>query len=213
MQNSSQDVDLFLESLLTINQVSAEDLLRSIYNESNEMKKVEYIISTSLKIIGDGWEVGEYSLAQVYMAGVICEEIFDKLFPESEIKRIDMPKIAICVYLDHHALGKRIVKSVIRSNGYEIIDLGEGLNAEDLVRECLENKIDILLISTLMLSSALKISEVSRQFFEKGIKSKIIVGGAPFRFDRKLWERLGVDSDCQDASDIISVIERLVSKK
>lgn len=110
-----------------------------------------------MKIIGDGWEVGEYSLAQVYMAGVICEEIFDKLFPESEIKRIDMPKIAICVYLDHHALGKRIVKSVIRSNGYEIIDLGEGLNAEDLVTACLENKIDILLISTLMLSSALKI--------------------------------------------------------
>lgn len=40
MQDSSQDVELFLESLLTINQFSAEDLLRSIYNESNEMKKV-----------------------------------------------------------------------------------------------------------------------------------------------------------------------------
>lgn len=210
MYEKTQQSSLFLENLLMINQMEAGEILENLYRENGDIKTIENVIVSSLQVIGDGWESGEYSLAQVYMAGIICEEIFDKMFPETKVKRIDSPKLGICVYLDHHGLGKRIVKSVVRSSGYEIIDIGQGLNTQDIVNACLENNFDILLVSTLMLSSALKLSEVKAQFSENGIKTKIIAGGAPFRFDSTLWKKIGVDADGGDATGIISVIEGMV---
>ena len=36
----------------------------------------------ALERIGDGWEEGQLSLSQVYMSGVICEEMIEKYIPK-----------------------------------------------------------------------------------------------------------------------------------
>ncbi|GAB1475452.1 hypothetical protein MASR2M70_02840 [Bacillota bacterium] len=210
MKDLSRQVHTFLDTLLLVDRRGAEELLFRQYEESGDIKDVEHIIISSMKIIGDGWEEGEYSLAQIYMAGIICEELFDKMFPETDVKRISSPKMAICVFLDQHSLGKRIVKSVIRSRGYEITDLGQGLDVAALVQACRESNFDILLISTLMLPSALKVSMIKQEFKAKGIPTKIIAGGAPFRFDTTLWQKVGADADGKDATDVVTVIESLM---
>jgi methanogenic corrinoid protein MtbC1 len=203
----------FQESLLLINRIEAERILVQSYKELGSVKDTENIIVNSLKAIGDGWETGEYSLAQVYMAGVICEELFDKIFIVDQVKRKASPKLGICVFKDYHALGKRIVKSVILSSGIDIIDIGEGLDVADIVKSCIEHNFDIILVSTLMLPSALKVAQIREEFTAQGIRTKIIAGGAPFRFDPTLWEKVGADADGGEATDIVSVIERVVGKR
>jgi methanogenic corrinoid protein MtbC1 len=39
---------------------------------------------------------------------------------------------------------------------------------------------------------------------------KLIVGGAPFRFDAHLWKAVGADAMCRTASDAVSVIEKIM---
>jgi methanogenic corrinoid protein MtbC1 len=162
-----------------------------------------------LERIGSGWENGTISLSQVYMSGVICEELIDKYLPKFQIKRTDIPKMAIAVLLDHHALGKRIVYSILRAGGFEIMDFGQGLSVEELVAKTIENQIRILLISTLMLPSALKIKAVREQLAARGAAPRIVVGGAPFRLDKNLWQAVGADADGRNASSIIKTIEAL----
>jgi methanogenic corrinoid protein MtbC1 len=118
--------------------------------------------------------------------------------------------MAIAVLLDHHALGKRIVYSIVRAGGFEIADLGQGLSVEELVAKTLEEKIEILLISTLMLPSALKVKAVRDQLAAQGVTPRIIVGGAPFRFDKNLWQTVGADADGKNATSIIKTIEELM---
>lgn len=67
------------------------------------------------------------------MSGIICEEIIDKILPPSDPQRKDQPKMAIGVFEDYHLLGKRIIYSTLRASGFELIDLGGGLNVELLV--------------------------------------------------------------------------------
>ena len=169
--------------------------------------QVEEMICEALQVIGEKWEKGTASLAQVYMSGVICEELVDSYLPRMGTTLKATPKIAIAVLLDHHALGKRIVISIVRANGYEILDLGKGLNVDELVQLTVDAGVDILLISTLMLPSAMKVKKVKEKLLEQHCHARIIVGGAPFRLDPELWRRVGADGCCKNAVDVMRYIK------
>ena len=144
------------------------------------------------------------------MSGVICEQLIDKYLPKLHAKRKDEPRMAIGVLLDHHALGKRIVYSILRAGGFEIKDFGQGLSVKELVAKTIEYQIEILLISTLMLPSALKVKVVKEQLAALGAAVRIVVGGAPFRLDTNLWHTVGADADGKNASNIIRTVETLM---
>lgn len=202
-----------VDALVSIDRLSTERIVMSAINsQAKDMANIETLLVSALTLIGDGWENETYSLSQVYMSGIICEELFMKIVPEQATTNKEHPKIAIGVFLDHHTLGKRIVKSVLSAGGYTVIDLGEGLCVESLVTEVMNQRIDILMLSTLMLPSSLKIIKVRERFNELGIKTKIIAGGAPFRFDKDLWRKVGADADGKNATDIIKLIEGMVQE-
>ena len=186
-------VSLFTEALLDVDKSRCLKFLQGINAEGQNLKKIEEIISESLKIIGDCWEKGTVSLAQVYMSGVICEELFES-YTSVDIDALDVKqRVAIAVLLDHHVLGKRIVLTTLKANGYHIMDFGCGLDVDELAELVKKHDIQLLMISTLMLHAALKVKELKTKLIENGYKTKIVVGGAPFRFDSELWQRVGAD--------------------
>ncbi len=211
MVNIDSLVVEFENALLQINRIKALEIFESCYKEENSFKVLEKVAIKTLERIGEGWDEGRISLSQVYMSGVICEELIEKYLPIFNIERKTSPKIAIGVLQDYHALGKRIVYSMLNSSGYEVLDFGQGLSVDELVNKTIENKIEVLLISTLMLPSALKVKEVREKLIKEGYNTKIIVGGAPFRLDSDLWKNVQADADGKNASDIVSVLERVVN--
>ena len=206
---SEQVSNEFLNALLQINRTKAALLFEECYKGDANFRTLEAMTIDALEQIGLGWESGKYSLAQVYMSGVICEELVDRYLPRVDVKRQNVPKIAIGVLLDHHALGKRIVYSMVRASGFEIIDFGAGLSVEELVEKTLSEQIEVLLISTLMLPSALKVKQVKELLNGTGASAKIVVGGAPFRLDETLWKTVNADAYGKTASDIIPIIEQM----
>ena len=209
-----EDIDLliseFEKSLLQINRIKAEELFEKCFIDKNSFELLETLSIKALERIGEGWENGSISLSQVYMSGIICEELIEKYMPKLDIIRKESPKLAIAVLQDHHALGKRIVCSVLRAGGYQVLDFGQGLSIDDLVQKTIENDIEILLISTLMLPSALKVKDVKNKLTLQGSNTKIIVGGAPFRLDSNLWKSVGADADGKNASDVVNTIQILL---
>lgn len=209
MKNTNLLIEEFQKALLQVNRMKAVEIFDNCYMLENKFEVLEQIAIQSLERIGDGWEDGTVSLSQVYMSGVICEDLMDKYLPKMQIKRKDMPKLAIAVLQDQHALGKRIVYSILRAGGFEVMDFGQGLSVEEIVEKTIENKIEILLISTLMLPSALKVKILKEQLNDQGVSTRIVVGGAPFRLDKNLWQAVGADADGKNASSIIKTIEAL----
>lgn len=210
MIETSIVVEEFKNALLQIDRVKATEIFTNYYKENKSYELLENLSIDSLEIIGEGWENGSISLSQVYMSGIICEDLIKIYLPKNHITRKDSPKIGIAVLLDHHSLGKRIVYSNLRTGGYDLIDLGQGLSPVELVENAIEHQVEILLISTLMLPSALRVKEVRESLNLKGSKMKIIVGGAPFRLDSQLWRTVGADAYGKNASNIVSIIEKVV---
>jgi len=201
----------FKNALLQIDRVKAANILEQCYVDKRDFPRLEQLIMESLDEIGQGWERGTVSLAQTYMSGIISEELINRYLPKDEgaLEGENALKIAIAVLEDHHILGKKIVCSVLKAGGYSLLDFGQGLSPGKIVEKVLRHQTDILLISTLMLPSALKVTEVKKQLTEAGREVKIIVGGAPFRLDSELWQAVGADAKGDKATDAISLIERV----
>jgi methanogenic corrinoid protein MtbC1 len=176
------------------------------------VQAVEQLVLPTLQQIGADWEEGRLALSQVYMSGRFCEELVERVLPASDPDRKHQPRSAIVVLSDYHELGKRIVYSVLRASGFEIFDYGR-LDVDALVERARADRVRVLLISVLILPSALKVAEVSRRLREGDPGLRIVVGGAPFLFDRQLWREVGADAMGANTGEAVALLQRYMQEQ
>lgn len=198
----------YILALLEGNKIKADEIL-SEYSDNKLI--IEEIITKSLEEIGNMWENRDAALAQVYISGIICEELINKYMLELKTKAIQNNlNIAIVTFEDYHALGKRIVLSFLKSAGFVVKDYGIGKTVDEVYGLSIKDNIDILLISTLMLPSALKANLLIRKLKDKKKNIRIIVGGAPFRIDKTLWKDVEADAVGISASHAVELVRKMV---
>ena len=198
----------FTQALLAVNRLAAKRLIVEAVRSLSPLEIAETIIVNALERIGDGWQRGDVSLSQVYMSGRICEELVDDLLPPGDPARKDQPAMAIAVLDDYHLLGKRLVHSVLRAGGFGLHDYGR-VTVDEAVRHSGEDGIRILLISTLMLPSALRVRDLVMRLKSTRRKIKVVVGGAPFLFDPQLWREVKADAMGRSASEAVEIVETI----
>ncbi len=207
MSNQERTAEL-TDALLRIDRVKAGELFANLFDQKATFADLEAVVIGALQAIGDGWEAGRFSLAQVYMSGVICEDLMDRYLPQLAVERRTQPRMAIGVLLDQHALGKRIIVAVLRAAGYEVLDFGTGLTPVQLAEKAAAQDVELLLVSALMYNSALQVTQLREELAALGANPRVVVGGAPFRLDTNLWERVGADADGGTASELLQLLER-----
>ncbi|MEA3490694.1 MAG: cobalamin-dependent protein [Campylobacterota bacterium] len=199
----------FEDALLSLDRIKIREILSSRSDSGGAIPLLEDVVIPAMDSIGQRWEDGGVALSQVYMGGKILEEIVDELIPKKSIKRVDQPNIAILVYKDYHLLGKRIVYTFLKSNGYDVIDYGLQHSIESIIKKIKQDKIQILLISVLMLNSAINTKELISKIKDEKLNTKVVVGGAPFRFDADLYREVGADAYATNAFQAVDIIEKL----
>jgi len=196
----------FRSSLETIDRVAAESVFKEALMTLTPIEVVEQVVVPALEQVGAAWEDGSVALSQVYMSGRFCEELVERALPPSDPDRKHQPRSAIVVLSDYHMLGKRIVYSVMRASGFELFDYGR-MDVDALVERALADKIRVLLISVLILPSALKVREVCARLRTAGTGIKVVVGGAPFLFDDQMWREVGADAMGRNAADAVTIVQ------
>ncbi|MBK7366845.1 MAG: cobalamin-dependent protein [Candidatus Eisenbacteria bacterium] len=118
---------------------------------------------------------------------------------------------------DLHALGKRIVIGCLRARMIEVIDLGTNVPPEKFVSAAVKHDAPIIAISSMMVhtargpNGALKVREL---LHAHGLEDriKIIVGGAPYRFDHTLWQTVKADGWAENAVAAARLVEDMLSE-
>lgn len=197
----------FREALESLDRVGADRIFQQALARMRPIEAIEQIVAPALQQIGTAWEDGNIALSQVYMSGRFCEELVDRVLPPSDPDRKHQPRSAIVVLNDYHMLGKRIVYSLMRASGFELFDYGR-MDVDELVQRVLTDKIHVLLISVLILPSALSVRDVCAGLKASNPRVRIVVGGAPFRFDAHMWQEVGADAMGNSASDAVSIVRQ-----
>ena len=144
------------------------------------------------------------NLAQHFMTAQIAAEVTEKMlekfaYPPEIIGRVVIGTAAG----DMHSLGKRIVMGCLKALMVEVKDLGVNVPAEKFVDVAVENDAQVIAISAMMVHTASgengsrKVRQILR---ERGLEDriKIVVGGAPYRFDSELYKTVGADDWAAD---------------
>jgi methanogenic corrinoid protein MtbC1 len=209
----SSSSDALLQALLALNRIQAQELLAAARAEHSPLEAIEILIRPALEELGQLWEGGDCALSQIYMSGRICEELLEELFGEvlatdPPTSETAPPRLAIAVLEDYHLLGKQIVRTVLRAAGYRVQDYGRQ-DVDTLVELVRSDGIEVLLVSTLMLPAALRVRVLIERLRTVAPGVRVVVGGAPYRFDDRLWREVGADAVGLNAGDILAILERL----
>ncbi|MGX8695916.1 MAG: cobalamin-dependent protein, partial [Prevotella sp.] len=79
---------------------------------------------------------------------------------------------------DVHDIGKNIVAVVMACNGYEVIDMGVMVPAEQIVKRAKEEHVDMIGLSGLITPSLEEMVNVARELRRAGMDIPIMIGGA-----------------------------------
>lgn len=195
----------FQTALEMLNKVRAERIFETLAAKSSPIEAIERLVVPALQEIGQGWSDGRLALSQIYMSGRFCEELVDRALPTGALTRRDRPRAAIAVLNDYHMLGKRIVYALVRASGFELADYGR-MDVTALVERTKADRLQVLMISTLMLPSALEVGKVRSKLDHAGWPGRLIVGGAPFRLDPMLYREVGADAMCMSAHEAVDLL-------
>lgn len=211
----STQVAQLRDALLALDRLRATALLQSALRDAAPLAVIEGLVRPALEEIGDLWDRGECALSQVYMSGRICEALLDQLLggltsPSAQASAAGdgAARVAIVVLEDYHLLGKQIVRTVLRASGQPVEDYGRQL-VEPLVERVCADAIDVLLVSTLMLPAALRVEALMARLKQDSPATRVVVGGAPYRFDDRLWRDVGADAVGHNAGEVVGIVERL----
>ncbi|MBU0553132.1 B12-binding domain-containing protein [Myxococcota bacterium] len=204
------EIQGFCDALETLDRARADAIFDEAISKAalegrSPIDVVTALIMPALSEIGRGWHEGALALSQVYMSGRICEQLVEQVLPPSDPDRKRQPRSAIVVLHDHHMLGKRIVYAMMRASGFELFDYGR-MELPELVERVIADRLRVLMVSALMLPSALKVRALRDALDARGYPLKIIVGGAPFLMDNALWREVGADAMGRDAAEAVTII-------
>jgi methylmalonyl-CoA mutase cobalamin-binding domain/chain len=170
-------------------------------------------LSEGMDIIGKRFENGEYFLSELIMAGEIFKEAQEIMGSYTQMNGLEMlGKIVIgTVQGDLHDLGKNIVVNILRSEGFEVIDLGINVPAKKFVESVREYEPDVLGLSALLRATVPEMKVVVEELVKEGLRDrvKIVVGGLPLNDDYA--KRIGADFYAKDAWLGVEIIKRLVN--
>ena len=163
---------------------------------------------------GELYEEEEYYIAELLLcsdamyAGInVLKEYLDE-DDKDDIKK----KIVIGVIEgDTHDIGKNLVKIMLETAGFEMIDLGRDVSIDRFVDTAKEENAEIICLSSLMTSTMGGMRGVVEKLEEEGLRDKIkvMVGGGPVT--EEFAEEIGADAYSKTAIEAVRVAKELVN--
>jgi 5-methyltetrahydrofolate--homocysteine methyltransferase len=159
------------------------DLAEALPLYSKAVEVIEGPLMEGMNYVGKLFGEGKMFLPQVVKTARTMKRAVAILQPVIESEKTDGTASAGKVLLatvkgDVHDIGKNIVSVVMACNGYEIIDLGVMVPAEEIVKRAVEEKVDMIGLSGLITPSLDEMVHVAMELEKSGLQIPLLIGGA-----------------------------------
>ena len=206
------------EAIVSLNKDQALLLAkRAIDEKMNLLEVIEKGFGEGIRRVGELWDEGEFFLPELMAGAQIMQGAVDHLTPHLQSTGSEFQssgKIVLAtIEGDIHSIGKTIVGTMLRANGFEVTDLGTDVKAEKIVQEAINIGADIVGVSTLLtttMQNQKKVVDIL-EGKKKREEIKIMLGGAPVT---KSWvEECGADGYAENAVEAVKLAKLLMSEK
>ena len=222
-EDRSGDVEdpLLLEiqqSIVDLEEERTEELtLQAIEEGYNPIDILQDGLTRGVRTVGDKFGRGEVFLPELAMsadcmrAGV---QHVDPLLAEMDLGDDEKSGLFVIGTVDEdiHNIGKNILVTMLKANGFDVIDLGVEIPNEEFIEAVKEHEPDLLGMSALMTMTMDHQEEVIDLLEEEGLRDqvKVMVGGAPTSPEWR--DEIGADGYGDNADAAVKVATELLDE-
>ncbi|HDK7173777.1 TPA: corrinoid protein [Clostridium botulinum] len=217
MSNVSEElIKKLSESVVEMEEEETVELAKEcIEKDISAYEAIDKGLANGMNRAGELYEEGEYYIPELLMCSDAMYSGLEILKPH--LKKNDLGKkhkIVIGVIQgDTHDIGKNLVKIMMETEGFEVVDLGRDVPPRDFVDKAKEIEADIICMSTLMTTTMDGMEEVIKLLKEEGIREKVtvMIGGGPI--SQNFADKIGADVYTTDASKAAKYAKKIIAEK
>lgn len=163
--------------------------------------------------VGEQFGSGRLFLPELMKAAKAMQaatDIINKALPENETQTSGRIIIGT-VEGDVHDIGKTIVISLLKANGFDVKDLGRDVRVDRIIDEAEKFDAQIIGTSALLTTTMPRQKELEEVLESRGLKErfKTIVGGAPVT--TRWAKRIGADGYAENATEAVKLAKTLLA--
>lgn len=171
-------------------------------------------LNKGMVLVGKKFEEGDYFLADLIYSGLIYCNALDIIHfvPGDEAPKKTGTVMIGVVEDDIHTIGKDIIMTTLRSDGYEVIDLGTDVNSETFVESAQKYRPDVIALCGTMSFALEKMEETIKALKESGADkySKVIIGGYPA--SQSIAHHIGADAYARGPLEVLAAFQELLQR-
>jgi methylmalonyl-CoA mutase cobalamin-binding domain/chain len=209
-----QDIrDGITEALHTGEEASADELTRrALEMGCDPLEVVQSVIVPALTEVGDRFQALEIFLPEL-MLSAKAGEASTKLLEAAILETSgDIPNIGTVVLgtvdKDIHDIGKNILATLMKANGFKVVDVGRNINAQAFVEAALESDAEIIGASSLMTITKAGCKQIVELLKARGMRDrfKVMIGGGSV--DQRYAEMIEADGYAHDATGGVALAKQ-----
>jgi trimethylamine corrinoid protein len=193
-------------------EVSADLARKAVADGLDPLEAITKGFMPGVNTVGDSFACGQAFLPELVMAGEAMKAAIAVLEPEMKktgAKRQMLGKVVLAtVEGDIHEIGKSLVGTMLTSSGFEVFDLGVDVSTEAILAKAEEVGADLIGLSALLTTTMVRQKEVIDEVTKRGMKVKVMVGGAPVT--REWVHKIEADGYSEDAIGAVNVAKELM---
>ena len=186
---------------------------QALGNEVPPLEILEQGLVPGIQALGRLFQDGEVFLPEVLISCRAMDRGVEVLKPHlEEADTHKKGKVVLgTVEGDLHDIGKNIVRIMLESQGFEVIDLGVDVPADRFVEAVREHKPHIVAMSALLTITMTYMQEVIGALDKAGLRESVhvMIGGAPIT--REYADQIGAEGYADDCAAAVGEAERLVA--
>jgi 5-methyltetrahydrofolate--homocysteine methyltransferase len=206
------DLEALKEAVMSGDQETAVELTMAAMNDKTGPEKIlKQGLIAAMDTIGGKFARNEVYIPEILIAARAMKsamEILEPALAKAGVKPVGKFVIGT-VEGDMHDIGKNLVAMMMKGAGFEVIDLGVDVSAEKFVEQAKSVNAQIIGMSALLTTTMPSMEAVVKAVKKAGIKTKVMVGGAPVTADYA--SNIGADGFAQDAATAVTVAKGLVA--
>ncbi|MBW2148981.1 MAG: cobalamin-dependent protein [Deltaproteobacteria bacterium] len=172
-------------------------------------------IRPGLEAMGEKYATGQAFLPELMLAAQAAEAAVAAIEPELLRRGAARPANArvllATVKGDIHDIGKNIVALLLKSAGFEVVDMGVDKEGSAILQKAEEVRSDIIGLSAVLTTTMPRMKEIIDVLVESGKreKYKVIIGGAPV--NQAFADQIGADGYGPDAARAVELVRKLTA--
>ncbi len=188
---------------------------KAITDGHNPLELMDEAFIPAITEVGDLFGCGQMFLPELIEAAEAMKAataIVNKALESSAGEQQQKKTVVVAsVEGDVHDIGKCIVVSLMKANGFIVHDMGRDISAEAIIEKAVEVNADVIGTSALLTTTMNQQKVLEEALRSEGLRDrfKTIIGGAPVT--ARWAKRIGADAYAENAPDGVAKVRAMLA--